>query len=279
MLSVWDAAIHKAMAHPTKRRIIERLQEESLSFTELLDAVSESNHGRFGYHLRTLKEFIELEPSTKKYRLTHRGKLLAACIQDFRFITSINKELSTYAQQLRLGDHAAGFYDTEAFKRKITFPYIKAGLLKGEAVVYLLPEVKLDSELREIQRYGISADHFRPEAFTVMSAEEWYLRKGKAQAKTIIANWQTLVREKQKATHTRAAFTGLRAASETEVFFDNAKTKELLRYEAALGRQLPHNLCGLCLYDANRLEKDHYFQICICHGHLISKGIVGKMIV
>ena len=276
MLKAWDDAILKAMSHPTKRRIIQCLQEESLSFTELLDAVSESNHGRFGYHLRTLKEFIELEPSTKKYRLTHRGRLLAACIQDFRFITSISEEPTRYARQLRLGDHAVGFYDTEAFKRKITFPYLKAGLLKGEAVVYLVPEVKLDSERRELQKYGISADHFRPEAFTVMSAEEWYLRKGKAQAETIIANWQTLVSEKQKATRIRAAFTGLRTAGEMEVFFYNAKIKELLRYETALGRQLPHNLCGLCLYDTNRLEEGQTVQVCNCHGHLISKGIVGK---
>lgn len=73
-------------------------------------------------------------------------------------------------------------------------PVGEEGLPKGEAVVYLVSEHKLDSESQAVQRYGISADYFRTEAFTIMSAEEWYLKKGKAQAETITANWLTFLR-------------------------------------------------------------------------------------
>jgi DNA-binding HxlR family transcriptional regulator len=95
-LDAWNEEIQRAITHPIRRRIIECLQNGDLSFAELLNAVGEINHGKFGYHLRTLKTFIELEPSTKKYRLTDRGWLLAGLIRDFRFIASRNKEFARY---------------------------------------------------------------------------------------------------------------------------------------------------------------------------------------
>jgi len=272
-LNTWNDDIQRAMAHPIKRRIIECLRDANLSFTELLHTVDESNHGRFGYHLRTLKGFVELEPSTKRYHLTDRGRLLAAIIRYFRFIISTGKRPEKYVQGLRFGDHAVGFWDTEDFKRKISLPFLKAGLPKGEAVVYVVSEHKLNSEAREILNYGISGDYIRNGAFTIMSAYEWYLEKGKAQAKTITANWERLIKEKQKA-----GFTGVRVAGEMDTFFNNAKVDELLKYEESLGRQLPLDLCGLCLYDIDRLDKEQFIRVCNYHGHMISKGIVGKTI-
>ena len=260
------------MSHRIKRRIIECLRDADLSFTELFNAVGDDNHGRFGYHLRELKGFVELEPSTKKYCLTDIGRLLDACIRDFRFITSVGKRLTNYVQHLKLGDHAVGFYNTEDFKHKMVFPFIEAGLQKNKAVVYLVSEHKLSSEDQAIMRYGINVDQFRAGALTIMSAREWYLRKGKAHAKTIIANWLALLKEKKKA-----GFTGLYAIGEMGVFFDYAKSKEALGYEAELGRQFTHDLCGFCLYDRNKLDVEQSIELCSFHGHLISKGVIGKM--
>ena len=269
----WDDEIHRALAHPIRRRIIECLQESDFSFRELLKCVAVGNHGKLGFHIKALRGLVEREPTMKKYRLTDRGQLAGELIWDIRFIIDrggrdLAHEPTRYVRRLRFGDHAVLFYDTEDVKREITFPFLEAGLPKGEAVVYLVPEHKLDSESREIQRYGISVDYFRTEAFTIMSADEWYMKKGKAQAKTIIANWQKLLKEKQKA-----GFKGLRGAGEMEVFFDNAKIKELLRYEAALGRQLASNVCGLCLYDTHRVDENQFVQLKKSHGHLILQDI------
>jgi len=104
-----------------------------------------------------------------------------------------------------------------------------------------------------------------------MSAYEWYLKKGKAQAETIIANWRKLVNEKQKA-----GFTGLRGAGEMEVFFANSKSEELLRYEAALGRKFDFNLCALCLYDTEWIDETQVTQLNKYHGHRIFKDIALK---
>jgi len=277
-LGDWDDQIHKALAHPIRRHVIECLQERSLSFQELLKSVAISNHGKLGFHLKALEGLVEREPSMGKYRLTDRGQLAGELIWDARFIIARSGQDLTlkpprYARRLRLGDHAILFYDTEDDMHEITFPFLEAGLLKGEAVVYVVPENEMYSEGQEIQRYGISVDRFHKEAFTLLSAEEWYLKKGKAQAETIIANWLTLTKEKQKV-----GFTGLCGATEMKVFFDYAKGEELLRYEAALGRYFALNLCGLCLYDTHRLDEKQFIQLNKSHGHSIFKGIALKTI-
>jgi hypothetical protein len=270
----WDYQIQRAMSHPVNRKIIECLHDENLPFTELLNKVGdEGNHGKFGYHLRMLTKFVELEPATKKYRLTDRGELLADVIHDFRFLASRGKEASRYAERLTIGDHAVALYDIDGFKREVSFPFLKAGLSRGEAAVYVVSEDKLDSEIREIQKYGIDLDRLPTEAFTIMSASEWFLRKGGAKAKTISTNWQMLIQEKKKA-----GFTGVHIAGETTDVINAGLSEELLKYDESLGRQIVLDVCGLCLYDKNTLTEKHFLRVFKCHGHVISKDLVGKTI-
>jgi hypothetical protein len=271
----WDYQIQRAMSHPVNRKIIESLQDEGLSFTELLNKIGDdANHGRFGYHLRTLRDFVELEPTTKKYRLTNRGKLLAGVIHDFRFLTSRANEASRYAERLTIGDHAVAFYDDDDFKRRISFPFLNAGLSRGEAAVFLVSEDKLDSEIREIKKYGIDLDSLPNGAFTITSNIEWYLGKGKAKAKTILTNWQTLIQEKKKA-----GFTGVHVAGDLTDIINTGLSEELLKYDEFLGRHLVFDVCGLCLYDKNILEERSIARVLHCHGHIISNNLLGKTIV
>jgi len=270
--------ILKAIAHPIRRRIIECLRDKhTLSYNELLEQLAIRNHGKLGFHMRALKSLVEHELSTKKYRLTDKGQLAGELIWDIRFIISrggrdLAQEPTRYVQRLGFGDHAFLLFDTEDVKRDISFSFLEAGLPRGEATVYLVSECKLDSESKEVQRYGISADYFRTKAFTIMSAEDWYLKKGKAQPKRIITNLLTFLKEKEKA-----GFTGLRMAGEMNVFLDNAKIKELLKYEAMLGRQIAYNVCALCLYDTNKIDEKQIAQLTKCHGHLISKDMAWKI--
>ncbi len=261
--------------HPMNRKIIECLHDENLSFMDLLNSVgADGNHGKFGYHLRTLSKFVELEPTTKKYRLTDRGKLLAQLIRDFRFMTSREKEASRYAEHLTIGDHAVAFYDNDDFKRQISFPFLKAGLSRGEAAAYFVSEDKLDSEIREIQKYGIDVDSLPNGAFTITSGIEWYLGKGGAKTKrTILPNWQMLIQEKKKA-----GFTGVHVAGEVTDFINTGLSEVLLKFDELLGRQLVFDVCGLCLYDKNILEEKYLTRVLNCHGHIISKDLLGKTI-
>lgn len=277
-LKNWDDEILRALAHPVRRRIIESLREnKGLSFNELVESIDIGDHGKLGFHLRALKGLVEREPSTSKYRLTDRGQLAGELILDIRFKISrgrrdLQQEPTKYAQHLVFEDHAFLIYNTENVKREITFSFLEAGLPQNEAVVYLVPENKLDLENRQIHRYGIGVNHFRNGAFTTMSADEWYLKKGKAQAETIINNWLALVKEKQKA-----GFKGVRVAAEMEVFLNYADGRELLRYETVLGRHLPSNICALCLYSTDKLDEKQLAELTKCHGHLISKDIAWKI--
>ena len=276
-MNEWDDDLHRALSHPVRRQIIEHLQKQkALYFHELLQCATTLNHGKLGFHLRALKGLIEREPSTNKYRLTDKGKLAAEVICTVRLTMTkdeltLTHEPTIYVRRLELGDHAVLFYDTEETIHKISFPFLEAGILKGEAAVYLTSEHKLDSEKQEIQKYGINLDNINKETLTIMSAEKWYMKKGKAQTQTIIDNWLKLLKEKQKA-----GFTGLRAATEIEVFFNYAKNKELLRYENALGKQLVYTLCRLCLYNTHKLDEQEFIQLNHSHGHSIFKGIAFK---
>ena len=268
----WNHGIQKTMLNSVNRRIIEYLHDENLSFTELLNKIdNHTDHGKFGYHLRMLREFITLEPTTRKYCLTDRGEFLAEAIRDFRFLSSRGREAARYAEDLKIRDHAVAFYSDDDFKRKISFPFLEAGLSRGEAAVYFVSEDKLDSEIREIRKYGIDCDRLPNEALTIISATEWYLRKGRA--KTILTNWQMLIQKKKKA-----GFTGVHIAAEATDLVNIGLNEELLRFDESLGRQLVLDVCGLCLYNKNMLEEGYFLRIFKCHGHIISKELVGKTV-
>jgi hypothetical protein len=101
-----------------------------------------------------------------------------------------------------------------------------------------------------------------------MSAEEWYMRPGKASPHTIVDNWSKLVQEKM-----REGYKGLQAAAEMDVFFENSKTSELVAYERKLGRKFPQSICGMCMYDTPRLEPGQVMSLIETHGHGIFERI------
>jgi hypothetical protein len=262
----------KSLSHTIKRKIIGYLAEENLSFTQLLSKINGfGDSGKFGYHLRGLTEFVELEPTTKKYQLTYRGRLLSDLIREFYSQVSKGNQLFRYAEQLVLRDHAFVIFNSESFKRDITFPFLKAGLSSGYAAVYAVGEEKLDYEVLAIKKSGVDLDSLPKGALTVMPSFEWYIQKGKAEAKTITENWQMLIEEKREA-----GFAGLQVAGETAVFIGAGKGNELMQYEASLGRQLGLDMCAICLYDKKSIEEIGIPQVLKSHGHIISEDLHGK---
>ena len=102
----------RAICHPTKRKIVECLTKEALSFTALLGRVNGScEHGKFGYHLRGLDGFVERDYGTKKYLLTYRGKLLLEAIGEFERVVEKASQPLWIAERLTLGDHAFLLHD------------------------------------------------------------------------------------------------------------------------------------------------------------------------
>jgi len=134
---------------------------------------------------------------------------------------------------------------------------------------HLASEQRLDREAKEIGRSILDIEELEEKgAFTIMSAEEWYLRRGKVSAGVIVGNWLKLTKEKMKK-----GYRGIQAAAEMDAFFGNAKTPGLLIYERKLGRKIPQMLCGLCLFDARRLQPEQLISLLEAHGHGIFEGI------
>jgi len=247
-----------------RRRIVGILAEQNPTFSELMELADQSNHGKFGYHMRALKGFIRLDSSTGKYSLSESGWLLARLIQNGQRVISQSQLYQDSIRELGLRDHAVAFYITQDFRRNISLLYAEVGLSRDEAVLYLASENKLDVEKKAMTKYGIDLDKLKAGAFEIMSSYKWYIEKGKAQAETRIANWLELVEKKEGL-----GFKGLRGIGDTGVFFDYGKSEEVLRYEESLDKQQNSNMCALCLYDLRRLEEDLFIRIYKSHHKVI----------
>jgi DNA-binding transcriptional ArsR family regulator len=98
-LKNWDDEIHSALSNPIRRCILECLRERSaLSFQELVKCVGISNHGKLGFHVRSLRGLVGRDRLIKKLRLTDRGQLAAELI----WASSNRMSQSSYQQRLGL---------------------------------------------------------------------------------------------------------------------------------------------------------------------------------
>ena len=78
------ASLHKILKDETRRKIVLLLNEkDSLSYTELLDALGIGSTGRLNYHLKVLGELIT-KNEAGQYLLTEKGKLASRLLQEFK---------------------------------------------------------------------------------------------------------------------------------------------------------------------------------------------------
>ena len=203
------------------REILRLLTEQNLSFKELLPKCNGSGgHGNFSYHLKQLSAFLEFDPSTKKYSLNYRGRVLSEIICEFRrLIDEVNRPFE-YVAKLKNGDHAFCLYKSESFRHDIVLAFFKSGLLKGNALVSIVDEKNYDREVLTYKNHGIGFDNLSKGALTVIPSYEWYIQKGEGKAKTLTANWKRLAKEKKEA-----GFSGVQVAVETETFLIMEKSK------------------------------------------------------
>jgi len=265
------------LRHTIRRKVLEFLWEKEHPFVEL-STICVADHGKLGYHLRRMKNIVEHDPDRKVYRLTDEGRLIHGWfIQARSDFTKRSLDLKVtkqfnpirYVETLRLGDHATLFYEDENVKRAVSLPFLRTGLLRDLAVIYLASERRMDREAKELRESDVYIEELEEKgAFTIMSGEEWYLRRGRASADVIIGNWLDLAKEKMKE-----GYRGIQAATEMDAFFDNAKISELLVYERKLGQKIPPTVCALCLYETPRLQPEELISLIEAHGHGIFEEI------
>jgi DNA-binding transcriptional ArsR family regulator len=261
----FDKLLH-ILEHPIRRRILESLREKDLSYDELTRICS--NHGRLGYHLRQMCEIVKRVPKEKMYRLTQSGRVAwdwyaQAPSPNARGDLEPAPVHVAYANQLGLNEHAFALYEGAKSRRAIAFPFLARGLTRSMASIYIVSEKEMDAERKEMRRRYIGMEEFEERgAFTIMSAEEWYMRRGKASSPVIIDNWSKLIQEKMSQ-----GYKGLQLAADMNVFFENSKASELLAYEKEIGRNFPKSMCAICMYDSHRVDSGQVTSLIGSHGH------------
>ena len=255
------------LAHPLRREILDFLFEESRSFAEISSACKVDN-GQLGYHLRSMKDLVRHD--SKVYSLTEKGRLVCEWLNEtYLDLESLLLDLEVsaennpirYAPRLKQSDHAILLYEDEARKRAVVLSFLKAGLSKGNAALYLISEKRRDHEVKWLRRTFEIREAEQRQALTIMSSEEWYLQRGKASADTIISNAMKLGNEKMVE-----GYPGLQSVTEMKPLVENVKWSELVDYETRLQRKLPPMYCGMCVYEAHKLLPDQFISIIKAHG-------------
>jgi len=251
------------------------------SFAELSSICR--NHGELGYHLRSMSALVEKKPEEKSYRFTDEGRLIQGLMIQASLELrkrSLDIEVTAkhnpirYVERLNLGDHAIFLYEDSTFKRAVALPFLRMGLLRGMATVYVASEQRMSQEEKEMERSYPDIEELKERGdLLIMSAEEWYLRRGKASPDVISDNWLRLAREKIKK-----GYKGLQAAADMNTFLDSRKITELLAYEKKLGPKFPRIICAVCMYEAPRLEPEQIISLIKAHGHGAFEGIGFKLL-
>lgn len=91
-----------------------------------------------------------------------------------------SERVSDLVKSLSVGDHAVMFYESVREKREIAFEFLKDGLARGEAVVYVASfQEKLDDVRDAMRRSGIDVEGFeRSGRLQILDSAKFYIKGG-----------------------------------------------------------------------------------------------------
>ena len=85
----------------------------------------------------------------------------------------LNEQVVSYVKKSPKGSHMVVFYNSQKEKRQIIFRFIKHGLEKGEAIIYLSNEQTPRQIIKDMSTFGIDVDkHEKTEALKILNGEE-----------------------------------------------------------------------------------------------------------
>lgn len=182
-------------------------------------------------------------------------------------------EILEFVQHMKPRDHVILFYSRPEDKHRVLFAYLKAGLDRGEAAVYVAGQESPDAITQAMGRLGINVDAFeRSGALRVIYYKDWYIIDGKFSISKTMELWKKLHDES-----IAKGFKGLRVTGEMDFFFENRMVKDLLEYERSLHRVLELPMTAICAYDSNVVAReengDLYLELIKAHSNVIIIGL------
>lgn len=169
-------------------------------------------------------------------------------------------EIIEYVKKMRLKEHVVLLYTEVRDKHDVLFTYLKTGLEKGEAAVYVASQETTEQIKQAMREFSIDVEIYEDKgALKVFDYKDWYLIEGKFSCERTLDLWRKLVDESESK-----GFKGLRITGETACFFRNNMLDELIEYEEALHKVLDIPMTAICAYDSKILvEKEEWFNVLI----------------
>jgi len=175
----------------------------------------------------------------------------------------------------RLGprDHVILVYNSPETKHNVLFTYLRHGLQKGEAAMYVCCEEDPSQLEDAMRRFGIEVEELkRKGALKVLDYTDFYIVNGKFDKSRVMGLWKKAYREALEK-----GFNGLRVTGETACFLKHNMTQELVEYEEALHRVLDIPMAAICAYNADILARVNdpvnvYSELVKAHGTVLFTG-------
>jgi len=192
--------------------------------------------------------------------------------------TAVPEKLIGYMERLSPSNHLIFVYDSPEAKYNVLFNYLKVGLEKGEAGVYVTSD-EGPSQIREAMKgFGIEVEKYeKTGGLNISRYEDIYIADGEFNMATSMNSWNKLY---SKALEN--GFKGLRVAGETAWFFKRKLIPELVEYEKSLHKVLDIPMIAICAYNVKMLNESKdplnlYNELSKAHGTVLFTGLDRKL--
>jgi PAS domain S-box-containing protein len=170
---------------------------------------------------------------------------------------------------LTIHDHICSIYSDENEQKAQFVPYLQAGLLAGERVIYFSEHNKPDDIIGAMEENGFNIKaYIERRAFIILSATEYYLPSERFEWHGMTASWTEMV-ARAKA----EGFFGIRAAAEMTWATSNLPGCESLEeYEVKMNKLAREcNVSFLCQYHRTRFTAEVLQGIVHAHPYIIKE--------
>ena len=192
--------------------------------------------------------------------------------------TAVREKVMGFMEQLRPTNHLIFVYDNPEAKYNVLFNYLKVGLEKGEAGVYVASDEKPSQIRKAMKKFGIDLEKYeRTGALHILGYEDVYTEDGEFSIATTMNSWSELYNRALKN-----GLKGLRVTGETAWFFERGLIQELIEYEKSLHRILDIPMVAICAYNANMLNRSKdpinlFNELARAHGTALFTGLDNRL--
>jgi len=152
---------------------------------------------------------------------------------------------------MKPGDHCMLLYKDRKYKQSVLFTFLKAGLERGEAVIYIAGRESPQKLKKAMKDFGLDVEKYtRTNALNIVDYRNWYIIDGEFDTERTMALWMN-----SSNAAIAKGFKGLRAVGEMACFLKHEMIEELIEYEKS-SHNFPENpFTAICVYHANIIDK------------------------